>query len=93
MSLKTWLRDWLDITNLDEDTDAGLRRLENNMIELNGKLNTLDAHMRKIDELLKMPIDFRLAQAANSLKLLADFINEIQQDQISLEQKYAHKNL
>ncbi len=89
MSLKTWLRDWLDVPTKDQ-----MYALDLSIDELSNKVNVLIAHhdaligrIQKLEELLKMPTDFRLAQAKNSLNLLTEFINEIQRDQMLLEHK------
>lgn len=81
MKLKTWLRDWLGISSLAKCTSEQFTRAGNNEINMLTRINDLTRKQEKIDELLKMSIDFRLAQAANSLKLLTEFINEIQHDQ------------
>lgn len=82
MSFRAWLRDWLDVPTKDQMVSLDLYERD-----LNSKLNVLITHqdalvgrIQKLEELLKMPIDFRLAQAQSSLKLLASFINELQHD-------------
>lgn len=96
MSLRTWLRDCLFDDDLNDRLDVIEERAHEDRHNRIGDVQAIAQHRTEIDKIkeqLKMPIDFRLAQAQNSLKLLTDYINEIQRDQISLEQKYAHKGL
>lgn len=83
------LRDWLGITQFEQDLDDGSQSCDRKMYELRKQVNDdLDAAgtsiEQRVNELMKMPIDFRLAQAKSSLNLLTSFINEIEHDQANI---------
>lgn len=90
MSLRTWLREWLELelTEFKEDIEQDLRDLNRKLVELKTEADWNKKQLIRFDEILRMPTDFRLAQAKNSLNLLTEFINEIQSDVEALRNKH-----
>lgn len=92
MSLKSWIRNLIasELTEFRIDHDQDFLKLHTRIIKLETETEWNKKQLIRFDEILRMPIDFRLAQAKNSLNLLTEYINEIQRDQ---EREHAKRQM
>jgi hypothetical protein len=88
--LKKRIQRWLEIDEIDNgfrEMDEDLAGVLRERSELTDRLSKIEFMLHEIVDTIKMPVDWRLAQAKNSLNLLTSFINEIERDYDKNNQK------